>query len=116
MNGMLTLDVSKNEMLVGMGIWFFETTPKQTLEDKNTLVTCRPTTLKKWSLWYFEDYSQKESVELMNTHWEKREKKKSCVKKMVVNNVSRQWQQPPYYIPLGSSTLATFTHVYQINK
>jgi hypothetical protein len=47
MNGMPTLDVSKNEMLVGVGIPFFETNPKQTLEDKNTSVTCRPTTLKK---------------------------------------------------------------------
>ncbi len=44
---MSTPDVSKNEMLVGVGIPFFETTPKQTLEDKNTLVTCHPTTLKK---------------------------------------------------------------------
>jgi hypothetical protein len=37
----------KNEMLVGVGIPFFETTPKQTLEDKNTSVTCHPTTLKE---------------------------------------------------------------------
>jgi hypothetical protein len=86
------------------------------LEDKNTSVTCRPTTLKKWSLWYFEHYSQKESVEHMNTHWEKRGKKKELCKKMVVNNLSRQWEQPPYYIPVGSSTLATFTHVYRMNN
>jgi hypothetical protein len=49
------------------------------LEDKNTSVTCHPTTLKEWSLWYFEDYSQKESVEHMNTHWEKREREKKRV-------------------------------------
>jgi hypothetical protein len=34
MNGMPIPDVSKNEMLVGVGIPFFETTPKQKLEEK----------------------------------------------------------------------------------
>jgi hypothetical protein len=73
---MSTPDVSKNEMLIGVGIPFFETTPKQTLENKHTPVTCHPTTLKKNEAFDILKIILKRRVLNLRTLIEKRERKK----------------------------------------